>query len=466
MVAAVAATASLLTGVLIAAHAAYGLSAAVALLCGPLIFLNLGIGLALWVPLTFMNTLHFAWSGPSAVAVLLLAAWIGTLSATRQQRAAVLARQRFLVGAIVALLVWSTLSLLWSVDLGRAAESLVDWYVAAAVFFVVATTISSTHYLRLILLAFIFGGVASVVIGMATTGLSASESALSSASQAAEGRLTGGSGDPNYLAAGAVAGIVVAMALFATTRRAAMRWLLAVCAAILVVGTVASESRGGLLAAGGAAIAALILFKRQRLLVGTVLAMIVGVALLLFAANPGAWNRVTHFNGGGTGRSDLWRVAWRVGSHNPVTGVGLDNFVAHEAEFVQQPGNLTSVALIADRPHVVHNLYLESFAETGVIGSALLIALVLGILSSGVRAAKAFDAAGQNELATIARAVVVAEISIFIALFFLSDGPDQRYWILFGIGAALTGLAPRPLHVRRMQPSRRAIGPPLTRTTQ
>jgi hypothetical protein len=87
-------------------------------------------------------------------------------------------------------------------------------------------------------------------------------------------------------------------------------------------------------------------------------------------------------------------------------------------------------------------------------------------LSSGVRAAKAFDAAGQIELATIARAVVVAEISIFIALFFLSDGPDQRYWILFGIGGALGGLAPRQLQVRQMARGRRVIGPALTRTTQ
>lgn len=418
-----------------------GLTAAVAFIYGPLIFFDLVLGLALWVPLTFMNSLSFAWSGPAVVSVLLLAAWIGTLPATRQRGSAVIAHQRLLVWSIGLFLLWNTLSLLWAQDRGRAAEALLDWYVAAAIFVVVATTVSNTRQVRLILLAFVLGGVASVIIGVATTGLHASPSALSGASQA-EGRLTGGAGDPNYLAAGALASLVIAAALFATTRRAAMRWLLACAIVILVAGVVASESRGALIASGGAALAALVLFKRHRLIVGSAIVALLSVAALWFAVDPSAINRVTNFNGGGTGRSDLWTVAWRVGTHNPVVGVGLDNFVAHEAQYVREPGTLTSVALIADRPHVVHNMYLQAFTETGMIGFALLISIVIGLLSSGLRAARRFDIRGRSELATLSRAVVIAEISIFIALFFLSDGTDERFWILFAVGAALLGLAP------------------------
>ncbi len=171
-VALLAAPLGLAIGVLMARHAVYGLTGTAALLYGPLIFLNLPIGLVLWAPLPFMDTLHFAWSGPAVVSVLLFAAWIGTLAAARRQRAAVLSRQRFLVTAIVALLVWLTLSLAWSRDLGAAGESLVDWFVAGAVFLVVATTITGERTLRLMLLAFVFGGVISVIIGVATTGLS------------------------------------------------------------------------------------------------------------------------------------------------------------------------------------------------------------------------------------------------------------------------------------------------------
>lgn len=449
-IAALAAPAALLTGALIAARVALGLTAVVALLYGPLIFFNLPLGLAFWVPLTFMQSLHFAWSGPAVIAVLLLAAWIGTLPATRHVRAAVLGRQRFLVTAIVLLLLWETFSLLWAEDSGRAAEQLVNWYVAAGIFVVVATTVTNARLARTILLAFVLGGVASVIIGLASTGLHPSPSALSAASQT-EGRLTGGTGDPNYLGAGAVAGIVIAIALFATTRRVATRWVLAAAIVILVVGVVASESRGALLASGGAAVAALVLFKRQRLIVGTALAMLVGLAALWFAADPSALHRVTNFNGGGTGRTSLWQVAWRVGTHNPVVGVGLDNFVTQEARYVREPGALNNVDLIADKPHVVHNLYLQAFTELGVIGFVLLIGVIGGVLSCGIRAARGFDARGQPDLATLARAIVAAEVSIFIALFFLSDGPDERFWVLFGVGAALLGLLPTAIGAREAE---------------
>ncbi|HEV2943960.1 MAG TPA: O-antigen ligase family protein [Solirubrobacteraceae bacterium] len=434
--------AALATGVLMAARVGIGLAATAALLYAPLIFLNLSLGLALWTPLTFMESLHFPWSGPAVVSVLLLAAWIGTLPATQHARAVVFANQRWVLGSVVLYLLWIALSLSWSESSGIALEGLVEWLIAAVVFIIVATTISNPRYVRAMLWAFVLGGAASVLIGLATTGLKPSPSAILSSTQA-EGRLSGGVSDPNYLAAGVVAAAVIAGALFATSRRPAARWVLLVSIVLLTVGEVASESRGGLLAAGGAAIAALILFKRQRLAVGMILAVVMTVGALILVADPGAGQRISKFNGGGTGRTELWTVAWRIASNHPIVGVGLHNFITQEAKYVRQPGVLTSVALIADKPHVVHNQYLEAFTETGIVGFVLLISMMLGFLSCGVRAAKGFDARGQPELATLARAVVVAEVSIYVALFFLSDGPDQRFWILFGIGAAMLGLASR-----------------------
>ena len=433
---------ALLLGVVLAARTSAGLAATVALIYAPLIFFNLPLALILWVPLTFMTSLHFVWSGPAVISVMLMAAWLGTLPATRGVRAAVIARQRFLAYTIVLFLLWSTLSLLWATDTTRGLEALVDWFVAAAVFVVVATTVTTPRQVRLVLVAFVFGGVASVIVGFATTGLHPAASAIASASQA-EGRLTGGSGDPNYLAAGLVASIVLATALFATTRRLAARTWLVAAILVLVAGLVASESRGALLASVGASIAAFVLFKRRRLAVGGLLLTLLTVAALWLAADPSSLNRITNFNGGGTGRSDLWKVAWRVASHEPVIGVGIDNFVTQESQYVREPGVLTSVALIADKPHVVHNLYLQSFTETGVVGFALLMALLIAVLGSGMRAAHKFDEYGQADLATLARAVVIAQLSIFIALFFLSDGSDERFWVLFGVSGALLGIAPR-----------------------
>jgi O-antigen ligase len=441
-VALLAAPLALSLGILLAARTSAGLAATVALIYAPLIFFNLPVALILWVPLTFMTSLHFAWSGPAVISVMLMAAWIGTLPATRPLRAAVIARQRFLAYAIALFLLWSTMSLLWATDTTRGLEALVDWLVAAGIFLVIATTISTARHVRLVLMAFVLGGVASVIVGFATTGLHPAASAIVSASQT-EGRLTGGSGDPNYLAAGLVASVVLAGALLATARRPAVRLSLVGAIVVLLAGAIATESRGALLASLGASIAAFVLFKRRRLAVGGFLLTLLALATLWLAADPVALHRITNFNGGGTGRSDLWRVAWRVASHKPVIGVGLDNFVTQEAQYVREPGSLTSVALIADKPHVVHNLYLQSFTETGAIGFGLLMALLLAVLRSGTRAAHRFDEHGQTDLATLARAVVIAQLSIFIALFFLSDGPDERFWVLFGVSGALLGIAPQ-----------------------
>ena len=38
--------------------------------------------------------------------------------------------------------------------------------------------------------------------------------------------------------------------------------------------------------------------------------------------------------------------------------------------------------------------------------------------------------------------MMVAQVSIFVSLIFLTDGPDERFWVLFGVGAALGGLVP------------------------
>lgn len=434
--------AALLTGVLLAIRVGLGLAALVALLYGPLILLNLSLGLTLWTPLTFMESLHFPWSGPAVISVLLLAAWIGTLPVTKSARAAVFSNQRWVLGSVVLYLLWIALSMLWAESSGIALEGLVEWLIAAIIFVVVATTISNPRYMRAMLWAFVLGGAASVMIGLLTTGLKPSPNAILSSTQA-EGRLSGGVSDPNYLAAGVVAAAVIAGGLFATSRRAGARWILAISIGVLVLGEVASESRGGLLAAGCAAIAAIVLFKRRRLVVGALVGIVLIMGALFLVADPGAWQRISKFNGGGTGRTELWTVAWRIASSHPAVGVGLDNFLTQEAKYVRQPGVLTSVALIVEKPHVVHNQYLEAFTETGVIGFVLLSSMMLGFLSCGVRAAKGFDARGQPELATLARAIVVAEVSIYVALFFLSDGSDERFWVLFGLGSAMLGLASR-----------------------
>ena len=217
------------------------------------------------------------------------------------------------------------------------------------------------------LVAFVIGGVTSVAIGVATTGLHRIGEAANES--AAEGRLTGGGTDPNYLGAGLVASTIVAMTLFAAYRRRSpalgargrdrdprrrhrrerVPW------------RAARRARRG-------AIAAFIVFKRGRLGAGRRAALLIGLAAIWVAADPSALTRLTNFSGTGTGRTELWKIAWRVGDDNPMVGVGLGNFAVEAVHFVRAAGRAHRGRDGGEEPHVAHNMYLQAFAETGSIG--------------------------------------------------------------------------------------------------
>ncbi|HEX2016537.1 MAG TPA: O-antigen ligase family protein [Solirubrobacteraceae bacterium] len=434
-------------GVVMAVKVGPGTGATVALLYAPIVLLNLPLGIGLWLVLIFLKDLPFVWVGPSAASVLVLVAWPGYLRGLRRDAArrgvalnSPLRHHRLLSGLVLALVVWITLSMAWAPDTTLGADELWTWYVAGLVFFIVATVLRSERTVRTIVIAFVVGATLTVAVGLALTGLAPANSAIQSAAQF-DGRLSGGAGDPNYLAAGLVPALALAGALFALTKHVLARWALLVAITIMVIGLAASQSRGGILAAAAATATALVVFRGRRLQVAGVLVLLLSVSGAWFASSPGALQRVTNFNGGGTGRSDLWTVAWRIGNEHPVIGVGINNFLHEEQLFVRRPGPLRNLDLIVDKPHVAHNIYLQLFAETGVVGVSIYLMVMLLFMLSAWRAGERWERLGEPGLALISRAVLVGQAGVMVALIFLSDGADERFWVLYALGPALLSLA-------------------------
>jgi O-antigen ligase len=144
----------------------------------------------------------------------------------------------------------------------------------------------------------------------------------------------------------------------------------------------------------------------------------------------------------------------------PVTGVGLNNFEVRAPDFVREPGALTYVGLIVDDPHLVHNTYLQLFAEDGIVGLALFLGIVGGCLRAAKLAADRFGARGERQLETLARAVMVATISVLAADLSLSSATEQRLWLLLALGPVLLTVASRDRAEVRLAGER-----PTTRTT-
>jgi O-antigen ligase len=431
-IAAGALAAAALVGGLMTLSVPAGLAALIGICYAPLVMVNLRMGLALWVPLTFLEGLPLFNAGGKAAGALIAVAWLGMGRTLAPRLGVLVARHRATMACLAAYLVWVTISIAWASSAGAAAGDLWHWYAVALIFVVVATVARDAATVRLLMHMFIVGAVLSILAGE-VYGSGSSQLDLAAAES---GRLYGAQGDPNILAAGLLPGIVMAAALLVDERRLAVRVWLMVAAGILAVGVVASESRGGFVAAGAMLLAALIFFRRRRAHVVVVVLVIAGLAGVSLASTPGAWQRITHFDDG-NGRADIWRVALRVGGAHPMVGAGLNNFEEVSGQYVRRPGPLKTLDLIVDRPHVAHNLYLETYADTGLIGLGLLLGFIGGCLYAAWKAGMRFERQDDPGLEALARAVLVGGIGFLAAAMFISAGVDKRLWLLLALGPAL-----------------------------
>lgn len=443
-----AAGAALLVGALFAKSASLAVAALMALLYAPLALINLPLGIALWLPLVFLEGVPVFNLAGKAGGLLIAFSWLGSLRGSREQLVQFVDEHRWLVAALSAYLLWITLSLAWASSASAVGNDLWHWFAVALIFVVVLSAARDESSLRLVMGAFVVGAVLAVVVGLFYTGPPPDD-----LGSGVNTRFAGAQGDPNILAAGLIPAAVLASAMIASSRDAGRRWLLGGAVVALVAAIAATQSRGGLVASAITVFAALLFFPGRRAWVASALALVVGIAGLAFAASPGAWARVSHFDDG-SGRTDIWRVALRVAGDHPITGAGLNNFQVVSGDYVRRPGSLTAVTFLVDRPHVAHSMYLETLAGTGAVGLALLMVFMVSALYAAWLAALRFERIGDADLAVLARAVLVGGIGMMAAAVFISGGVDKRLWVLLALGPALHLLA-----LRRSRAFVEALGP-------
>ncbi|MBN1529707.1 MAG: O-antigen ligase family protein [Thermoleophilaceae bacterium] len=420
---------------------AYDFRLAIGLLVGlcylPLVLVNLPLGIALWVPSTFLTGLPGFDSASHAAGLVIALAWFGQLRAHASEQGRHVPRGLLLLAALF--IIWLALSMLWAERPGSSFAALSPFIAAALMFTVLLTLDLTAKQIRLIAFSFIAGVTFSVAIGL----IGGVKPPTGDSAIGDDGRLRGGLDDPNYLAAGIVPSIVMAAGLVPGLKNVAWRIALAGMCVILLLGLAATESRGGLLAAIVATLASVVVAKRSRAVVVALIAIGIGCVAIYFASTPDAWNRVTHTADKGNGRSSLWIVAGRIWKDHPVVGVGLDNYRAYAPRYVSGPGQLTFVNFIAERPHVVHNVYLQTLVEVGLIGLGLFLAVILSSLAAALRAARRFEARGDFETSALARSVFVGLLAALVASFFISNANGLQIWVLLAFGPMLLRLAKR-----------------------
>ena len=210
-----------------------------------------------------------------------------------------------------------------------------------------------------------------------------------------------------------------------------------------MAGIILTVSRSGLIALFVAVIAAIVFAGRWRPRVIALSLVVVGSAVMYFAFFAPAVDRerVTSSEEGGHGREDIWRVGWRMVEAHPVRGVGAGNFSTSSIHYLLiQPGLLRRSDFIVDTQKVAHNAYLQAWAETGVIGLGLFLAVILGLLSCSLKAIKRFERDG-NLLMEILAGSVSRVHRAPSSLFFSSDEYNKQLWLLLAMGPAMLAIA-------------------------
>lgn len=426
-------------GVAVVSSTKLGVEVLLGLCFVPLALTRLPVAICAWMVLLFFSRTSSLEAVPNKVLLFIGLCWIGLLLGRRTKFRGLAGNQLVLM-LVATFVTWMLFSLSWAPVPGAASRPVKELLYASFGFLLILGTTVERKQVRWLLTAFVVGAAISVLWGAAKGGLSVTGGAAGEVANA-EGRFQGGAGDPNYLAAVLVPAIMLAggLAIGQRTRRRAM---LALATAIIAVGLAATQSRGGLLAGAACSIVALIIWRSRR---GTILSLIAlaGMAtVLFFLANPGALHRIQESNQG-SGRIDIWHVAWRVAQSNPFVGVGIAQFPQVSPHYVLDPGALRFVSLIVEKHIVVHNLYLQLWAEDGIVGLLLFIGVIIASIAAGWHATRSFDAQGDTEMAALSRTAILALVGMLTASFFLSNLENGQLWVLLALGPALAGIARR-----------------------
>jgi putative inorganic carbon (HCO3(-)) transporter len=406
-------------------------AAAAAIAIAIAMFKDLAVAIVVFTVASFAAVLSLggAATGAKGLGLLLVLAWVATVAVRpRAGSRGLFGEHRWLVVSGIALVAWSILSAAWARSPNTALVGASRYAQDLALFPILYMGVRRFRHVRWIAAAFVAGALLATLYGVATGGTVDSS------------RLVGALGDSNETAAVLVAGAVLAFALGVAGRPGVRRWAAFGASVLLLVGLGATASRGGLVALGVTGVAMIAVagrWRRQAALAAIAgLVLVVGWFVLLAPASARK-----HISTTQTPRTTLWTVAGRAIETNPVVGLGTDNFQPDAKNFLIQPGVTTRADQILTDPQPAHNMYLEIWADLGIVGLVLFAGVVVAALRAALSAAARLQAAGRRGDEFLARALVVAIVAMLAAEFFISDQYSKQLWLLLATAPAMLAAA-------------------------
>ncbi len=206
---------------------------------------------------------------------------------------------------------------------------------------------------------------------------------------------------------------------------------------ILISAVVATQSRGGLL--GIAAVMGVFAYRRVKS--KALLALVAFIALSVLFTLAGVSDRASggaHEEGideSAMGRIYAWGAALKMAVHNPLTGVGLNNFLLNYWIYSDHWDG---------QNHAVHSTWFGVLAEAGFLGLLVFIAMIALIYRCIFRSLYRLEITGllrdlpaRPGAYTIAEGILASMVGITVSATFLTMGFTWPIYILLSLATAL-----------------------------
>lgn len=441
-------------GLLAGQNATLALGAVAALVFVGLVWANYAVAVGMFIVSTFLAVPGTVAKG---IGLVLVVAWFAMLTTRSSADFRDFASEhRGMTVLLLAFLFWITTGLTHAQSTSAVVSSLGRYIPNFAVFFLVYAAAEKRSRAPMLIGLFVLG--AAIAAGDAVI------NPPSSSFYSGDLSRTGGTfGDPNYLAAVLVVGLALGAA-FASLRSLlpVLRVGAMITCVLCVGGILLSVSRGGLIALAIALIAGMMIAGqwRGRLAALSALIAVVTIGYFAFYASPAAVQHLTQ-NNGGSGRTDIWAVGWRMVQAHPLDGVGAGNFPIASRAYLLRPGLTTHAQYILDSPKVAHNTYLELLAEGGLPALLLFAAIVAASLRCMQLAWRGFRTSGDQQMELISYALFAGLLGLLAASFFVSEEYSKQLWILLAFGPFLLRISTLPRDRDAGDPARDVLRPKL-----
>ncbi|MCR9797401.1 O-antigen ligase family protein, partial [Vibrio parahaemolyticus] len=276
--------------------------------------------------------------------------------------------------------------------------------------------------------------VAGMLIGLVALNNAANGIDLVEGTRVSIGRSIGSVlGDPNDLALVLMFPLAFTVSQLMEKRSPTLLRLFALITCfILFFAVIQTQSRGGLL--GSLSVFAYFAFKhiKSKTLV-LVLGAVAALALYAFAGISGRESGGAAEDGidaSAMGRLYAWEAAFKMALHHPFTGVGLDNFYFNYYFYSPHWDGIN---------HAVHSTWFGVLAETGFVGLAVFITLIVSLIRTSLKSISLLTPDSDYALTVGANAVLSGLIGTIVSGTFLTQGFTWPIYIL----AALTVVVSR-----------------------